>query len=78
MRRREQLTAYASLLPAFALVAILIWYPRFKRVLRFTDWNGASAAWVGMENFSRLFRSDDFWTPLRTNLIFWRPCQASL
>lgn len=71
MRRREQLTGYASLLPAFLLVAVLIWYPALQTAYyAFTDWNGAHANWVGLENFQRLFRGDDLWVPLRTNLIF--------
>lgn len=36
----------------------------------FTDWNGASATWVGLENFRRLLQSDDLLTPLKTNVIF--------
>jgi raffinose/stachyose/melibiose transport system permease protein len=69
-RNRDQLIAFASLIPAFALVIAVVWYPVVQTLYySFTDWNGAKANWVGLDNYEQLIRSDDFWVPLRTNLI---------
>ena len=71
LRRREALTGLASMLPAFLLVGVVIWYPvalTFR--YSFTDWDGVRAAWVGFDNYVDILTSDDFWTPLRNNAIF--------
>lgn len=71
LRRREAITGLASVAPALLLVAVVIWYPVAQTFqYSFTDWNGASAAWVGLENYSDILASSDFWTPLRNNAIF--------
>jgi ABC-type sugar transport system permease subunit len=71
LRRREALTGLASMVPAIVLVAVIIWYPVFRTFqYSFTDWNGASSAWVGTENYADILVSSDFWTPLRNNAIF--------
>ncbi len=71
MRRREAITGLASVAPALVLVAVVIWYPVAQTFqYSFTDWNGASSAWVGLENYSDILASSDFWTPLRNNGIF--------
>jgi ABC-type sugar transport system permease subunit len=71
LRRREAITGLASVAPALVLVAVVIWYPVAQTFqYSFTDWNGASSAWVGLENYSDILASSDFWTPLRNNAIF--------
>lgn len=71
LRRREALIAYASLLPAFLLVAVIIWYPVTQTVSRsFTDWNGATADWIGWENYARIVSNGELWLLLRNNLVF--------
>jgi ABC-type sugar transport system permease subunit len=71
MRRRESLTAYLSLAPAFLLVAVLMWYPLSLAVYRsFTVWDGVSATWVGLANYVDIFTTGQFWLLLRNNLIF--------
>ena len=71
LRRREALIAYASLLPAFLLVAVIIWYPVTQTVSRsFTDWNGATANWIGWENYARIVSNGELWLLLRNNLVF--------
>ncbi len=71
LRRREALIAYASLLPAFLLVAAVIWYPVTQTVYRsFTDWNGATSTWIGWENYARIVANGELWLLLRNNLIF--------
>ena len=60
------------MLPALLLVGVVIWYPvaqTFK--YSFTDWNGASSTWVGIDNYADILRArSDFWTPLRNTGIF--------
>ena len=71
LRRREALVAYASLIPAFLLVAAVIWYPVTQTIYRgFTDWNGATSTWVGWENYRRIFANGELFLLLRNNLIF--------
>lgn len=71
LRRREALLAYLSLLPAFLLVAVIIWYPVTRTAYQsFTDWNGAVSTWVGWENYQRIVSNGDLWLLMRNNLIF--------
>ncbi|MFN8679331.1 MAG: sugar ABC transporter permease [Thermomicrobiales bacterium] len=71
LRRREQLLAYLSLVPAFVLVAVIIWYPVSQTVFHsFTEWNGAVSTWIGWENYQRIVSNGELWLLLRNNLIF--------
>ncbi|MCA9862287.1 MAG: sugar ABC transporter permease [Thermomicrobiales bacterium] len=71
LRRREHLFAYLSLLPAFLLVAVVIWYPVTQTIYHsFTDWNGAVSTWIGWENYERIVSNGELWLLLRNNLIF--------
>jgi len=71
LRQREALTAYVSLIPAFLLVAVIIWYPVTRTLYQsFTDWNGAKSTWIGWENYQRIFTNGDLWLLMRNNLIF--------
>ncbi len=57
--------------PALLLVAGVIWYPVSQTVrYSFTDWNGSTANWVGLENYTDVLTGPGFWEPLRNNLIF--------
>lgn len=71
LRQREALVAYASLIPAFLLVAAIIWYPVTRTFYQsFTDWNGAKSTWIGWENYQRIFTNGELWLLLRNNVIF--------
>jgi multiple sugar transport system permease protein len=71
LRQRESLVAFASLLPAFLLVAVVIWYPVTQTLYRsFTDWNGATSTWVGWRNYERIVTNGELILLLRNNLIF--------
>ncbi|MDQ2653166.1 MAG: sugar ABC transporter permease [Chloroflexota bacterium] len=71
LRRRDALMAYLSLLPAFLLVAAIIWYPVTRTAYHsFTEWNGAVSTWVGWENYQRIVSNGDLWLLMRNNLIF--------
>ena len=71
LARRDALVAYLSLIPAFLLVAAIIWYPVSRTVYQsFTKWNGATSTWIGWENYARIFANGELWLLLRNNLIF--------
>lgn len=71
LRHREAIAAYLSILPAFLLVLAIVWYPTAQSFQKaFTAWNGATADWVGLANFRQALASDEFWTAIRTNLVF--------
>lgn len=71
LRRRESLIAYASLIPAFLLVAVVIWYPVSRTLYQsFTEWNGAKSTWIGWENYQRIVSNGELLLLLRNNLIF--------
>jgi multiple sugar transport system permease protein len=71
LRRRDALVAYASLIPAFLLVAVVIWYPVTQTLYHgFTKWNGAKSTWIGWENYQHIVSNGELWLLLRNNLIF--------
>jgi multiple sugar transport system permease protein len=71
LRQREALVAYASLVPAFLLVAAVIWYPVTQTLYHgFTKWNGAKSTWIGWENYQHIFSNGELWLLMRNNLIF--------
>src|SRR5215213_3551635 len=72
LRRREQITGLLSILPAFILVGVVAWWP-IARSFRFsvTDWNGARANWIGLDNYRNILQRGELWTPLKTNFIFF-------
>ena len=66
LRSREALTGLASMVPALLLVGVVIWYPVIQTFrYSFTEWNGASATWVGRDNYRTSCEISDFWTPLK-------------
>src|SRR5262245_7551729 len=69
--RRGSLRAYLSLIPAFLLVALVVWYPVSQSLYHgFTKWNGATSTWIGWKNYERIFSSGEIWLLLRNNFIF--------
>lgn len=71
LRQRDTLSAYLTLLPAFLLVAVVIWYPVSRTVYQsFTEWNGAVSTWIGWENYQRIVSNGELWLLMRNNLIF--------
>jgi multiple sugar transport system permease protein len=71
LQAKEWRTAYLSLLPALALVAVFLWYPLATALYHsFTVWDGDSASWVGFSNYRSIFTSGQIWLLLRNNLVF--------
>lgn len=71
---REQLVAYAFLLPALLTFAIFAWWPILNSVLmsfQQVDLMDASAStWVGMRNFERMFSDPTFVASWRNSFEF--------
>jgi multiple sugar transport system permease protein len=71
LRRKEALTAFLSLLPAFILMAVLMWYPLATAIYHsFTRWDGLNTTWIGLQNYVDIFTSGQLWLLLRNNFIF--------
>ncbi len=72
LRRRETLTGLVSVLPALVLLLPLVWYPLAVGIWHsFTTWNGLTSTWIGLANFRRMFTNGEFFSLLRTNLVFF-------
>lgn len=70
-RTRETLNGYLSLLPAFAALAAIVFYPMANTFYHsFTKWNGAESHWIGLRNYKFIFTNGELWTLLRNNAIF--------
>jgi N,N'-diacetylchitobiose transport system permease protein len=75
-RRRSSALPYSSLLPAVAVMGLMLGYPLYRLVvLSLQDFGlpqvfGQRAEWVGLENFREILSEDYFWTVLWRTLIF--------
>jgi raffinose/stachyose/melibiose transport system permease protein len=69
--RRDALLAWTTLAPALVVLGVLMWYPVTSTVRHsFTDWNGLTADWVGLQNYSDALLNGQFLELFRTNLVF--------
>jgi trehalose/maltose transport system permease protein len=72
-KARERM-AWLFVAPAVLVVIVVAIYPLFRTVqLSFTNARLASTReteWVGIENYERLWRDDDFWNALQNTLVF--------
>lgn len=62
-RTGAQITPYLFLIPSFLVFGLFVFYPFFKTVLfsfSLTNSAGVPVEWVGLENYIRLFTSDQF------------------
>ncbi|MBT8159656.1 MULTISPECIES: carbohydrate ABC transporter permease [Arthrobacter] len=76
-RRRRGGSMNLMYVPAIAMVAIFMIYPLVQGVgLAFTNWDGYSPtkAFVGFDNFARLFNDKTFLTALINTLIYGVGC----
>ncbi|GCE22186.1 carbohydrate ABC transporter permease [Dictyobacter kobayashii] len=71
LRQKEGFTAYLSLLPAFLLIALFMWYPLILAIYHsFTAWDGDSSRWIGLTNYASILTSGQLLLLLRNNFIF--------
>ncbi|GAB2540291.1 sugar ABC transporter permease [Brachybacterium huguangmaarense] len=68
-RFAEGLIPYAFLLPAFALIAILLLYPTIQTIV-YSFANDDSTDWVGLKNYQTIFSSGEFWSALLNNFLW--------
>ncbi len=70
--QKTERAAYLFLLPAFAFVGALSYYPAVRALVgAFTSWNGVSAAhWVGFANFTAAFHSGEFGVSV-VHVLIW-------
>lgn len=65
----------AWIAPAFILLLVFSYYPPIYALLQaFTDWNGTTANFVGLDNFKELFADQLFWRSCLTVVILMFSC----
>jgi N,N'-diacetylchitobiose transport system permease protein len=75
-RRRREVFPYALVVPAVAVLALLLGYPLVRLgVLSVQEYGlrqqfGAPAAWVGLDNYRTILTDDYFWDVLWRTLLF--------
>ncbi len=70
---RSRLTPYVFILPFFLVFAAFGAYPlAYALRLSFTRWTGAGEArWIGLDNYTYLLTSPEFWASLGNSSIMW-------
>lgn len=72
-RRRYNRGAYFYLFPTFFILAVFIYYPiieSFRLSLNRVAPFGGKELFVGVENYTRLLQSPDFWNTVKVSLWF--------
>ncbi len=73
-RKDRKLLIIIFLLPSVFLYCLFVIYPYLEAFyISLFNWSGLSLhkEFVGLENFSRLFKDPVFWTALKNNLFIW-------
>lgn len=73
MHNRDGLSAFFFLTPTMIIFLTFILFPvLFSFYLSFQEWNMFSneATYVGFDNYSKMFQSDEFWSVLKNTLFF--------
>lgn len=72
-RRREALSGILLLLPAFALLSMVVFYPLAQALLLSVRdaslLNASNASFTGLQNFSRLLTDQTFWTATQNTFL---------
>lgn len=68
-RFREGLIPYAFLLPAFALITLMLLYPTVQTI-NYAFANDDSTRYVGLANFRAIFSDGAFWVALTNNALW--------
>jgi len=68
-RLAQGLIPYAFVVPAFALIGLMLLYPTVQTI-NYSFANDRSTAYVGFDNYVAIFRDDEFWLSL-TNNVLW-------
>lgn len=68
-RLSEGLIPYAFLLPALSLLGLMLLYPTVQTVV-YSFANADSTGWVGLENYTTIFSTGEFWQALLNNVLW--------
>lgn len=68
-RYREGLIPYAFLLPAFALISLMLLFPT-AQTINYAFANNDSTEYVGLDNFRAIFGDGAFWVALTNNALW--------
>ena len=71
--RKEEMTAYLCLIPAFLGLTFISYLPTLAAfILSFFDWNGMTAPkFAGISNYIQIFTHDmSFWPSLKATLVY--------
>ena len=68
-RLSEGLIPYAFLLPALSLLGLMLIYPTVQTVV-YSFANADSTDWVGLENYTTIFATGEFWQALLNNVLW--------
>lgn len=66
---REGLIPYAFILPAFALIGLMLLYPAVQTI-NYAFANNNSTRYVGLDNFKAIFSDGQFWISLTNNALW--------
>lgn len=68
-RFAQGLIPYAFVLPAFALIGLMLLYPTVQTI-NFSFANDDSTGYVGFDNYVAIFQDDEFWLSLTNNALW--------
>jgi ABC transporter, permease protein len=73
--RRSGFEGLIWIAPAFVLMLIFSYYPPVDAFYHsLTNWNGTTASWIGLKNFTRLFQDTLFWRSCWTMVVLTLSC----
>jgi ABC-type sugar transport system permease subunit len=70
LKRSQRRAGLLFILPLVVLELLLLVLPIAQTVFySFTDWNGLTSKWIGLQNYQRLFSDTTFWRVVLNNLL---------
>lgn len=71
LKKKQNITGWAFLTPAAVLIAVMSFYPMIRAlILSFKTGIGANMEWVGLYNYTRMFKDVVFMTALKNNFLY--------
>lgn len=69
--RKEWISAYLFLLPAYLLFAVFMFFPIFSGLqISFFEWSINGSVWVGLGNYLALFQDPAFWKAMWITFLY--------
>ena len=70
LKRSQRRAGLVFILPLVVLELLLLVLPILQTVFySFTDWNGLTSRWIGLDNYERLFTDTTFWQVVLNNVF---------